>query len=155
MEQLLNAELEVARTNPNVEDLVDTLDENGAQQFLEISRADLLSNGKLVPVGMRYYERKQQLVQNFQLLQQSLSQDELAIQHFSSIQLAHMYAEFMDMEDTGVVKPFVRVGEMAELAKYQQAAQTQLEAEDQVDLSGEEDEQTFFRIHLGRGQIPD
>jgi hypothetical protein len=135
LESILNAELEVAKANPDFNDLIDVLGEDGVVEFIEITRADLKSNGKLVPIGARYYDRRQQLVQNFQLLQQGLSQDPMAMQHLPSITVAKIYAELMDMAE--VVEPYARVGEEAQLARLQQAAQTQLQSENEVDIGGE------------------
>lgn len=137
MERILNAELEISRINLDVEDMVSCIGEEGVTNFLTISRDDLMSNGKLVPMGSRYFERRQQVVHNFQLLQQALSSDPMALQHFSSIKMAKIYEEIMEMDSQGVVQPYVRVGEQAELMKLQNAAQAQVMAESQVDVGGE------------------
>ena len=137
LEDLINAELELARRQMDVEDLVPSVGETGVTTFLNITQADLRSNGNLVPMGSRYYERQQQLVQNLQLFQQLLSQDPLAIQHFSSIKMAKVYEELMDLDQLQVVFPYVRVGEEADLIKLQQAAQMQVQEDDMVDLSEE------------------
>lgn len=137
MSQILNAELQVAKLYPDINDLIAVLGEDGVTDFIEITREDIQSNGKLIPVGARYNDRKRQLVQNFQLLQQVLSQDEMALQHFSSVKLAKLFEELMDMDVAGVVHPYVRVGERAQLSKLEQAAQTQVEAEDQVPLESQ------------------
>lgn len=149
VEDILNAELEVARSYPHMEDLISVVGEDGIQEFMEIKRDDLKSNGKLIPIGSRFFERQQQLVNNFQLLQQALMQDELALQHFSSIKLAKMYEELMDMDQAGIVQPFVRVGEQAQLMKFQLAAQTQMESEDQIDVGGEDEEVAEAESELG------
>lgn len=140
LERVLNAEVEVARANPSIQDLVAVIGEDGVTEFLEITRDDLKSNGKLVPIGARHYERKQQALSNFQLMQQALMQDEMAIQHFSSIKLAKMYEELMDLDTTGVVTPYVRIGEQAEMQRYLSAAEAQLATEEDVDIGGDSEQ---------------
>lgn len=137
LENILNAELEVAKSASNIEDLIDVIGQDGVTEFINITKADLKSNGKLVPVGARYYERRQQLVQHFQFMQQAMAQDQMAMQHLSSVKMAQIYAELMDLEGSGVVQPYVRVSEMTQLAKLQQAAQTQLQSENEIDVGGE------------------
>lgn len=136
LEKVLNAELELAKSNPNMNDLIDVVGEDGVVEFLNITRADLMSNGKLVPMGARFYERRQQLVQNWQLMQQGLASDQLSLQHVSSVGTARLYEELMDMQEAKLVQPYVRVGEEMQLARLQQAAATQLQSEDQVDIGG-------------------
>lgn len=141
LEQILNAELEVARRNPAHEDTVAVLGEDGVTEFLEVSSDDLKSNGKLVPVGIRHYERKQQAVANFQLLQQAIQQDPMIATHMSSVKMAEVFSELMELDLAHVFSPYVRVGEETQLQRLMQAAQTQLENEDAVSIGDEEDEE--------------
>lgn len=135
LSDLINAELELVKQLRDVEDLISVVGETGAVAFLNITAEDLKANGKMVPVGAQYFERQQQLVQNLQLFQQLLSQDPLASQHFSSVGIAKLYAELMDIDKLNIIFPYVRVGEQAELMKLQQAAQIQVQEDDMVDLT--------------------
>lgn len=139
LSDLINAELGLSKQQMDVDDIISVVGETGAVAFLNITAQDLKANGKMVPVGAQYFERQQQLVQNFQLFQQLLSQDPLAIQHFSSVGMAKIYAEMMDIDKLNVIFPYVRVGEQAELMKLQQAAQTQVQEDDLVDLTTDAD----------------
>lgn len=140
LEKILNAEIEVARRNPDIADLVPVIGDDGVKDFVTITPADIKSNGKLVPIGVRHFERKQKAVANFQLMQQAIAQDPLVMQHFSSVKLAEIFEELMDMDIAHVVQPYIRVAEQKRLAALQNAAQTQLENEDAVDV-GEPDVQ--------------
>ena len=139
-EQLLNAELEVSKQYLNVKDTIAVIGEDGTKMFIDITKEDLKSNGNLIPIGARHFSRQQQLTANFQIMQQVLLQDPMMLQHFSSLKLATMVEELMDMRNVDAVMPYVRVGEEAELAKLQNAASTQIEIEDQIDI-GEGDEE--------------
>lgn len=136
LENIINAELELARTINDIHDVVATTSEEGAVEFTKITKDDIRANGRLVPMGARHFERKQQLVQNFNFLQSVLSQDELALNHISSVKMAELYEELMDLDGMNVVTPYVRIGEQAEMMKLQQAVQAQLENEAAIDETG-------------------
>ena len=95
-----------------------------------------MANGKLIPIGARHFARQNQLAANLQALEQAFTVDPLMQQHFSSIQLAELHAELLEFSRRDLVQPFVRVGEEAEHAKLQNAAQTQVESEDLVEVGG-------------------
>lgn len=140
IEKLLNAELELGKRFLNTRDVVAVLGEDGVRDFVDITRDDLTSNGNLVPVGARHFTRRQQLATNFQLMQQVILSDPMMINHFSSVKMARVLEELMDMDNVEVVTPYVRVSEQADLMKLNNAAMTQIEVEDNVDLGGVDDE---------------
>lgn len=138
-EKILNSELELSRQYMNAVDTVAVIGEEGTRMFIEITRDDIKSNGSLVPIGARHFSRQLQLTQNFQLMQQVLLQDPMMLQHFSSVSMAKMLEELMNMDNLNAVYPYVRVGEQAQLAKLTNAAQTQVETDDLVDVGGEDE----------------
>lgn len=138
IEDLLKAELEIARSVNDLDDVAATIGEDGVTEFSTITKEDLNVNGRLVPVGSRHFDHKQQLVQNLTYLQQMLGQDQMALQHLSSFEIAKSYAELMELDKFKAVQRFVRVAEMAEMQKMQNAAQAQVETEDQVSLEDAE-----------------
>ncbi len=140
IEKILNSELEVAKRFLNTTDVIAVLGEDGVKNFVNITKEDLKSNGNLIPIGARHFSRQQQLARNLQLLQQSFAQDPMVMQHFSSIKLAKVLEELMDLDSMDTVSPYVRVGEQAELAKLTNAAQTQVEVEDNIDVGGEDEQ---------------
>jgi hypothetical protein len=141
LEDLLKAELEVAKQVDDLEDVAATIGEDGVKLFTSITKDDLNVNGSLVPLGSRHFDRKQQIIQNLSYLQQMLAQDQVALQHLSSYELAKLYAELMELDDTKAVQRWVRVSEMAEMQQMQNAGQQQTEANDQVPLEDPEGEE--------------
>lgn len=139
LERILNAELEVAITFMDGNDTIKVIDnQTGIEQFLDVTPDDLNSNGKLVPVGARHFDRMNQLASQLQQLEQAIVQDPLMGQHFPSIKKAEIWEELLQMDKFGMVVPWARVGENAELQKLTNAAQTQVEAEDSVEVGGPE-----------------
>ena len=138
LEKIINAEVEVARRNLHTEDIIKVVDDTGIEDFLSITKDDLLANGKLVPIGARHFARQNQLAANLQQLNQAFAQDQLMMQHFPSKRMAELWAELLQFDRRDVMMPFARVGEQAEMAKLSNAAQTQVESEDLVPVGGEE-----------------
>lgn len=142
LEKILNAELELSIKHMDGNDTIKTIDtETGVESFLDITSDDLAANGKLVPIGARHFNRMNQLAGQLQALEQAILNDPLMAQHFPSIKKGEFWTELLGIDSHDLMVPFGRVGEEAQLAKLQNAAQTQVEAEDSVDVGGvDEDE---------------
>ena len=139
LEQIVNGELEVAVRNLDGVDVVEVVDDDlGAVEFRKITKSDITSYGRLVPIGARHFARNTQLVQNLQQLQQALTADPELAMHFSTVGLANMYQELLDME-TGnkIVEPYVRIEERLESQRRAQVAEDQALQESVTDPSGE------------------
>jgi hypothetical protein len=140
LEKLVNGELEVAVRNMDGVDLVEITDDDfGATEFRKITKADITSNGRLIPVGARHFARNTQLVQNLQSLQAGPLADPEVAQHFSSIGLAELYQEWMDLsgEEKTLVTPYARVEERLEAQRRTQVAQDQALQESATDTTGD------------------
>jgi hypothetical protein len=139
LDQILNAELEVARRNLNATDVIKVVGDDGIVDFLDITKNDLLANGKLVPIGARHFSRQLQLTNNLSLLSQAIQADPMMQQHFPSVKMAELYQELLDFDKMELVVPYGRVAENAQLARLSDAAGQQVEAESQVDLESTEE----------------
>ena len=141
LEKIVNGELEVSVRSMDGIDLVEILDDDfGATEFRKITKADITSNGRLIPVGARHFARNTQLVQNLQSLQAGPLADPEVAQHFSSIGLAELYQEWMDLagENKTLVQPYARVEERLEAQRRTQAAEDQALQESATDVTGED-----------------
>lgn len=123
IEPLLNAMLVLAQTH--LDDVVIRVMENEfkATRFREITKEQISANGRLRAVAARHFAEKAELVQNLT----NLSQTPIwaSIQpHISSIKLASVVEDVLDLEDYEIIEPYVQVQEAAEL---QMAANTQQE----------------------------
>lgn len=139
LEKLVNAELEVAVRNLDGVDIVQITDDDfGAKEFRTITKSDITSNGRLIPVGARHFARNTQLVQNLQALQAGPLADPEVAQHFSSVGLAETYQEWMDLNGAkSLVQPYVRIDERLEAQRRTQVAEDQAIQESQTDVTGE------------------
>lgn len=138
LEKIVNAEIETARRNLNAEDTIKVVDDTGIEDFLQITKSDLLANGKLIPIGARHFARQNQLATNLQMLEQAFATDPLMMQHFPSIRMAELWSELLEFSRRDLMQPYSRVGENAELARLSNVAETQVETEDMVDIGGPE-----------------
>ncbi len=123
LEPLLNAMLVLAQTH--LEDVAIRVieDEFKSVQFRQIKKSDLAANGRIKPVGARHFAEQAELVQNINaFFQSALGQDQEMKMHFSSVKLAEMFEELLDISEWEIVQPWVRLHEQAE-AQQQSMAQ--------------------------------
>lgn len=142
LEEVVNGELEAAVRNINSTDVIEIVDDDlGAVEFLTITKSDLTSNGRLIPVGARHFTREAQLAQELAQLQAGPLQDPEVAQHFSSKKLAEIWGELLELSgvDVGVVQPFVRISERLEAQRRSQVAEDQALEESMTQPQLEED----------------
>jgi len=110
MEKAVNGMVEVARRNISGEDIVQTTDDDfGAQKFITVTKEDLKSNGRIVPVGARHHAEKARLAQTLGVMNQQM--DPEMRMHISSIDMAHAMVAATDTAKLLPVKPYIRLSE--------------------------------------------
>lgn len=117
LEEIVNAELEVAVRNLDETDVIQVTDNDlGAEEFRTITKKDITANGRLVPVGARHFGRNAQLTQELAALQQGPLSDPEVAQHFSSVGLAKIYQELLQLSGNNpdIVQPYIRIDERLE-----------------------------------------
>ena len=135
LEAIINAELEAAKMNLSGSDVVSILNrEYGVEQFIKITREDLRSNGKVVPIGARDAARKSRLTQQLNMFYQTGMQDPEVMQHFPAKRVAEMWAELLDFES--LYEPYGRIPERLESQRLQMSAQEMLQEESMIDPTG-------------------
>jgi len=140
LEQVINAELEAAKQNLTGSDLVSILNKDyGVEQFIKITREDLRSNGKVVPIGARDAARKSRLTQQLNMFYQTGMQDPEVMQHFPAKRVAEMWAELLDFES--LYEPYGRIPERLEAQRLNMAAQDMMQEEAMIDPTGLSEEQ--------------
>lgn len=135
LEQLVNAELEIAIQNLHTSDVVAVVDDDlGVEEFVRITREDLVSNGKVVPVGAREFARKSRLNQQLTAFYQTAMVDPEVAQHFPAKKIAQMWSELLDFED--LYEPYGRIPERLEAASMESTAQNMLAERQMIDPTG-------------------
>jgi hypothetical protein len=141
LEPLLNLCLELAQKNlPSFElRSVDPL--SGVTKFTRITNDDLQGNGKIKPLAARHFAEKAEMVQNVsQFFSSSVGADEDVKLHFSSIKLAKMYEDLLDMEKYQLVEENIRVTERQDAQQLHNAASedTQMAAATPAGISADD-----------------
>lgn len=126
VENLLNSMLELARRrldNTSIRVFDDALK---IGTFRELSRQDLTGNGRLKPVAARHFAEQASRLQDINnFLGSPVGQDPEVRQHFSSVELAKLHEQLLDLENTGIVVPYIRLTEAQEATQIGNAAEEQ------------------------------
>jgi hypothetical protein len=129
IERNLNAMLELARRNIQGAQEVGILDVSSdfkMQAFLTLSAEDITGAGKIKPVAARHFAERAEMVQNLTNLYASgIGQDPAVMIHFSSIKLAKMIEDLLDLQDYEVVQENVRLYEQEEVKRLAAAGEEQ------------------------------
>jgi len=136
LEDILNAELEVSRRNLDAIDKVKVIDDDfGVEEFLSVTKDDLLANGKLVPIGGRHFAEQARLAQTVTALNQNLD-DDMRL-HLSSVDMTKALVEASGADTMLTVKPNIRISERQQAQRLAQTAEQQLAQENEIPLEDE------------------
>ena len=141
IEKLLNAMLEEARRKIDSQTLIRILDDElSVESFMTIMPEDLISSGRIKPIAARNFAERTERVQNLTNFYASAVGADPSVQaHFSSIKVAKMIEDLLDLQDYELVVPFIRLSEQAEAQK----------------LSNASEEQTMMAAQQPAGMTPD
>jgi len=129
LEPILNAMLETARRNMDSGDVVRIMnDDIGVQQFISITKEDIIASGKLRPIGARHFAAQAQLMQNLQGVMNGPMAQMLA-PHTSSKNLAKLIEDVMGLQRYQLFSPNVAIFEQQETQRLLGQAQEDLEVE--------------------------
>jgi hypothetical protein len=120
-------------------------DEFKIQTFMTLTADDITGNGRIKPYAARHFAERAERVQNLNnFFQSALGADPEIKAHFSSIQLAKMFEDLLEISDFKIVVPYIRLSEQAEAQRLMNSQQEQVQmeagtpsglAEDDIDLS--------------------
>ena len=136
LEPILNTMLEVARRNLDMVEQIAVKDEaSGADVFIEITKQDIVGNGKIVPVGARHFAERARRVQSLQQLWNVKMGDPSVGAHLSGKEFARILSE--ELGEPSMFGENIGVTEQLE---------TQMAAQD-----GEADQMEQLQISADRG----
>ena len=128
LEPILNAMLEVARRNMDYEDTAKVLNEDtGLYFFTQITRDDLRSNGKIIPMGARHFAERAQRVQTLTTMFQIKASDPSVASHLSGKEFARLLAD--ELGEPALFGENIAVAEQLETQRVVTDAQVEFEAE--------------------------
>lgn len=115
LEPLLNSMLEMARRKMDgtVVRVID--DEFKVATFLNLTSDDIQGGGRIRPVAARHFAERAERVQNVtSFFNSAVGQDQQIRQHWSSIKLAELFEELLDLEQYNLIQPYIALTEQAE-----------------------------------------
>ena len=131
LEPILNAMLEAARRNMDYADVIRVLNEDtGLFFFEEITKEDIMGNGKIVPMGARHFAERAQRIQNITQLYQIKAADPTVSAHLSGKEFARILAD--ELGEPKLFAENVTVTEQLETQRMATEAQVQYEEEQQI-----------------------
>lgn len=141
LEKIVNAEVESARRNLNTSDLIKIIDDDtGVQEFITVTKDDIMANGKLVPIGARHFARQAQLSQEMMQLQQILGSDPEVMNHFPSVKIAEMWEDILGFEKFNLFEPNARIFERMEAQQLSNIAAQQVQEDEAMGQQMAEDQ---------------
>lgn len=130
LEQILNAEVEVAVRNLNVADVIRVMDDDlGVTEFLQITKEDLKARGKLKARGASHFAKRAQKIQELQGLSQALAQDPGMAIHFPGLLRAKAWSDTLDLGED-MYTEFGQIAENMRAQELQSAANRQVDEAD-------------------------
>lgn len=122
LEPLLNAMLVYAKKwlGPTSIRILDS--KFNSVDFDTITSSDLSANGRLKPIAARHFAEKAERIQNLNNFASSALYSDPAVNvHMSGLKIAEMINADLDLEDWGIVVPYIRLSEQAEAEQFQNA----------------------------------
>ena len=131
LEPILNAMLEAARRNMDYADTVRVLnDDTGLYFFEQITKEDIMANGKIVPMGARHYAERANRVQNLTQLYQLKLADPTRAAHLSGKEFARLITE--ELGEPALFSENITITEQLETQRMATEAEVQFEEEQQI-----------------------
>ena len=121
----LNAMLELAKRNMDSTVIRVIDDEYKIEVFKNLSPSDITGAGRIRPVAARHFAEKAQRLQNISGLFNS-PVGQMIMPHVSTVKMAQLADNLLEIEDWGVFQPYIQVVEQAEAQKMANAAQEEV-----------------------------
>lgn len=126
IEKLLNGMLELARRKMTSLSIRVFDNEYKLETFKQLTPEDITGNGRIRPIAARHFAEQAERVQNLtNFFASTLGVDPDIKAHFSSIKLAEMFEDLLDLSEYEIVMPFVRLTEQQQAQRLSQAGQEQ------------------------------
>jgi hypothetical protein len=131
LEPILNGMLETARRNMDYADTIRVLnDDTGLFFFEQITKEDIMANGKIVPMGARHFAERAQRVQSLTQLYQIKLADPTVAVHLSGKEFARILAD--ELGEPALFSDNITVTEQLETQRISTEAEVQYNEEQEI-----------------------
>jgi hypothetical protein len=116
IERCLNGLLELGRRNMKPESTIRVFDDEfKIADFATLSPDDITGSGRIRPVAARHFAEKAETIQNLNTFFSSpLGQDPEVLQHISSVKIADLIQNLLEIQDYELITPYIRLSERAD-----------------------------------------
>jgi hypothetical protein len=126
-ENLLNAMLELSRRLLDSTTIRVFDSELKVATFKTLTAEDITGNGQIKPIAARHFAEQAQQIQDITTWYSSAAgQDPELRVHFSSIRMAKLYEDLLDLEAYKIFQPFIRLSETADAQRLMNSHQEQV-----------------------------
>lgn len=126
LEMILNAMLELARRHLDQITIRAFDDEIKLAYFQELSAADLTGNGRVKPIAARHFAEQAELLQNLTgFYNSAIGADPEIKAHISTVKLANMIEELLEIQEYDIIEPYIRLTEQAEAQRMSNVGEEQ------------------------------
>lgn len=133
VEPLLNDMLELARRNMTTVTFKYFDDQNNINTFMTLTREDITGIGRLKPIAAKHFAERAEQIQNLtNFFNSAVGQNQEVQMHFSSVKIAKMFEDVLDLEKFKLVEPYVRLAEQADAQRLMNVHMEQINAEAQT-----------------------
>jgi len=130
VEQLLNAMLEMARRKMSAQTIRVFDSDFEVVRFQDLTKNDVTGNGRIKPMAAQQFAERSNQIQNItQMFQTLITVDPDIKMHYSSVKLAMLTEDLMDLDSLDLVEPFIRISEQADAQRMMASHQEQLQME--------------------------
>lgn len=130
LEPLLNAMLEMGRRKLDTTMIHVFDDEFKTQTFMTLTAEDITGNGRIKPYAARHFAERAERVQNLNnFFQSAVGNDPEIKAHFSTVQIAKMFENLLELTDYKLVVPYIRLSEQAEAQRLMNSQNEQVAME--------------------------
>lgn len=127
LENALNAMLELARRHVDKITIRAFDNDLKISVFQELTAADLTGNGRVRPVAARHFAEQAEQLQNITSFYSStIGADPEIRAHISSVKMARLLEELLEIQDYEIIQPYIRLTEQAEAQRFAQANHEQV-----------------------------
>lgn len=128
VEPVLNAMLELARRKMDGSTAVRVFnDDTKIVTFHDLTPADITGQGRIRPVAARHFSERAEKIQNLtNLYSGAVGADQDVRRHFSSLRIARMVEELLDLQNYELVEENIRILENAEAQTLMNTVQEQV-----------------------------
>ncbi len=146
VERYQNSSLDLSRRHMDKVSIRVFDDELKIQDILTLTAADVTGTGRIRPIAARNFAERAEKVQNLtNFYASAIGADPEIKAHLSTIKIAEMISELLDLDDYQIVKPYVRLAEQSQAQQLSQVHQEEagMAAQTPAGISPEDSSQPF------------